>query len=92
MPATVSMLKALGVQLVNIHGQLDNQSLLSPETHCSFIDKLAGSGRELKEFKELYSLYIKKENELKSLNTDVNEKTAGLIYLIIRLRKYKRRI
>ena len=78
MPATVSMLKALGVQLVNIHGQLDNQSLLSPETHCSFIDKLAGSGRELNEFKELYSLYIKKENELKSLNTDVNEKNRRL--------------
>lgn len=78
MPATVSMLKALGVQLVNIHGQLDNQSLLSPETHCSFIDKLAGSGRELKKFKELYSLYIKKENELKSLNTDVNEKNRRL--------------
>lgn len=77
-PATVSMLKALGVQLVNIHGQLDNQSLLSPETHCSFIDKLAGSGRELNEFKELYSLYIKKENELKSLNTDVNEKNRRL--------------
>lgn len=78
MPAIVSMLKALGVQLVNIHGQLDNQSLLSPETHCSFIDKLAGSGRELSEFKELYSLYIKKENELKSLNTDVNEKNRRL--------------
>lgn len=78
MPATVSMLKALGVQLVNIHGQLDNQSLLSPETHCSFIDKLAGSGRELNEFKELYSLYNKKENELKSLNTDVNEKNRRL--------------
>lgn len=78
MPATVSMLKALGVQLVNIHGQLDNQSLLSPETHCSFIDKLAGSGRELNEFKELYSLYIKKDNELKSLNTDVNEKNRRL--------------
>lgn len=78
MPATVSMLKALGVQLVNIHGQLDNQSLLSPETHCSFIDKLTGSGRELNEFKELYSLYIKKKNELKSLNTDVNEKNRRL--------------
>lgn len=78
MPATVSMLKTLGVQLVNIHGQLDNQSLLSPETHCSFIDKLAGSGRELNEFKELYSLYIKKKNELKSLNTDVNEKNRRL--------------
>ncbi len=78
MPATVSMLKALGVQLVNIHGQLDNQSLLSPETHCSFIDKLAGSGRELNVFKELYSLYTKKKNELKSLNTDVNEKNRRL--------------
>ena len=78
MPATVSMLKTLGVQLVNIHGQLDNQSLLSPETHCSFIDKLAGSGRELNAFKELYSLYIKKKNELKSLNTDVNEKNRRL--------------
>lgn len=78
MPATVSMLKALGAQLVNIHGQLDNQSLLSPETHCSFIDKLAGNGRELNEFKELYSLYIKRKNELKSLNTDVNEKNRRL--------------
>lgn len=90
MPATVSMLKALGVQLVNIHGQLDNQSLLSPETHCSFIDKLAGSGRELKEFKELYSLYIKKENELKSLNTDVNEKNRRLDILNYQIEKIQK--
>lgn len=90
MPATVSMLKALGVQLVNIHGQLDNQSLLSPETHCSFIDKLAGSGRELNEFKELYSLYIKKENELKSLNTDVNEKNRRLDILNYQIEKIQK--
>ena len=78
MPATVSMLKALGVDLVNIDCQLDYECVLSAESHCSFIDKLAGSGRELNEFKELYSLYIKKENELKSLNTDVNEKNRRL--------------
>ena len=90
MPATVSMLKALGVQLVNIHGQLDNQSLLSPETHCSFIDKLAGSGIELNEFKELYSLYIKKENELKSLNTDVNEKNRRLDILNYQIEEIKK--
>ena len=38
---TVSMLKRLGKQLVNIHGQADNQTLLNEENHCSYIDRIA---------------------------------------------------
>ena len=38
---TVSALKEIGSQLINIHGHHHNQSLLSPEKHSGFIDKLA---------------------------------------------------
>ena len=38
---TVSSLKKLGSFLVNIHGQLDNQALLNPEFHMSYIDSIA---------------------------------------------------
>ncbi len=37
-PATVGMLRELGMALINIHGQHDNQILLSPERHLSLID------------------------------------------------------
>lgn len=61
MPATVSMLKALGVQLVNIHGQLDNQSLLSPETHCSLLISSQAAAESLKNSKSFIRCISKRK-------------------------------
>ena len=42
-PCTVTMLRAVGNALVNIHGQHDSQTLLYPEAHVHFVDMLAES-------------------------------------------------
>lgn len=78
MPANVSMLKAIGKELVNIHGQLDNQSLLSPETHCGFIDNLAENQALLEDYQNSYSNYKVRLRELKSLHIDEDEKSRKL--------------
>lgn len=40
--STVAVLKELGEVLINIHGQHDNQILLSPEKHLEILDKFGG--------------------------------------------------
>lgn len=71
---TVSMLKKLGKQLVNIHGQSDNQALLNPEYHCEFIDSIAENSAVLEKFKNSYEDYISAKRRLEALNTDESEK------------------
>lgn len=43
-PATVGFLREMGTRLVNIHGQHDNQILLSPERHVAIVDNFGGLG------------------------------------------------
>lgn len=73
-PFTVSQLKEIASNLINIHGQHDNQSLLKPELHCGFIDSLASNtelyNAYLDEFRKLNSI----RKELLSLQTDEDEK------------------
>lgn len=78
MPASVSMIKTIGKELVNIHGQLDNQSLLLPETHCGFIDSLAENNELLEDYQQSYRLYKNKLKELHSLHIDEEEKNRRL--------------
>ena len=73
-PSTATILKQCAVELVNIHGQHDNQSLLDPEKHCDFVDAVA-ENQNLRddyysEFKNLNSI----RRELKDLETDEDEK------------------
>ncbi len=73
-PATVGILKTVGKSLVNIHGQHDNQGLLSSETHYKYIDKIAQNEQLLKnyysEFKHLNAV----RRELEAEETDGDEK------------------
>lgn len=39
-PVTVSLLRTIGRMLVNIHGQHENQALLSPEKHVDYLERL----------------------------------------------------
>lgn len=41
-PVTVSVLRMIGRMLVNIHGQHENQALLSPEKHVDYLERLGG--------------------------------------------------
>ena len=80
MPATLSMLKAVGDILINIHGQHDNTSLLSKKTHIAFLDKFAGDDvLELKQkYASLNEEYKQTELKLNSLREDDDQKAQRL--------------
>jgi DNA repair protein RecN (Recombination protein N) len=46
-PASVSLLRALGAVLVEIHGQFEQQGLLDPATHRAALDAFGGYAAEL---------------------------------------------
>lgn len=77
---TVNELKEFMQNIVDIHGQHDNQYLLNPSTHIEYIDEFASN--ELKEYKEeynnLYQEYLKIKEELKNNYGDDKEKQRKL--------------
>lgn len=73
-PVAASVVRDIGVALINIHGQHDNQTLLNPDKHCDYIDKIAENYKEreeyLAEFKNLNSI----RRELQELDFNEEEK------------------
>src|SRR6266481_4273843 len=53
-PTTLSILKNLGDELVDLHGPHDHQSLLSPDTQLSLLDSFARAGEQLAEYRNRY--------------------------------------
>jgi DNA repair protein RecN (Recombination protein N) len=53
-PTTLSVLKNLGDELVDLHGPHDHQSLLSPETQLSLLDSFARAEGQLDEYRKHY--------------------------------------
>src|SRR5256712_1046125 len=53
-PTTLSILKKLGDELVDLHGPHDHQSLLSPETQLSLLDSCARAEERLQEYRKHY--------------------------------------
>lgn len=84
-PVTVALLRELGRELIDIHGQHDNQALLTPERHCSFIDCFGGCAPLIEKYRKSYRELCSVRSELKSINTDEREKqqrTDLLLYQI----------
>ncbi len=75
---TVSAIRQLARFLVSIHGQSDNQTLLSPEYHCGYIDSLAQNEALRARYKTAYDAYIDAKRRLSALNTDESEKQRRL--------------
>ena len=53
-PTTLSVLKNLGDELVDLHGPHDHQSLLSPEMQLSLLDSFARADEHLEEYRKHY--------------------------------------
>ncbi|HEU0208771.1 MAG TPA: DNA repair protein RecN [Candidatus Udaeobacter sp.] len=68
-PTTLSILKTLGDQLVDLHGPHDHQSLLSPETQLSLLDSFARTQEQLDEYQKYYRQLQKALAEYAALNT-----------------------
>ena len=77
---TVSELKEFMNNVIDIHGQNDNQSILDISTHIELLDEYAS--KELKpikdEYKELYEEYLEIKSELSKNYGDDKEKQRKL--------------
>src|SRR5437762_10963419 len=93
-PTTLSILKNLGDELVDLHGSHDHQSLLSPETQLSLLDSFAHAEEQLdgyrKHYRQLQTLLAEhaalntaetaREQELDLLRHQITEiKSANLV-------------
>lgn len=77
-PVTVGMLKSLGRELINIHGQHDSQRLLNPECHYEFVDTMADNGCLLDEYRKNYYALCDLRREIASLIIDDEEKNRRI--------------
>ena len=77
---TVNELKDFMKNIINIHGQYDNQTLMESKTHINFLDDFCGKNLEiyLNEYKRLYIEYISLKSELNKNYGDEIEKQRKL--------------
>ena len=68
-PTTLSILKRLGDELVDLHGPHDHQSLLSPETQLRLLDSFACAEAQLEEYRKCYQQLRALLAEHATLNT-----------------------
>jgi DNA repair protein RecN (Recombination protein N) len=72
--ATQSLLRDLRKFLVDIHGQGDQQTLFSHETHLELLDSFAGVNQVLDELADLYANWSGLKKELEELNRNEAER------------------
>lgn len=80
-PANVSLLKLIGEQLVNIHGQHDNQILLSPEKHLSILDSYGELDDKLADYRDSFKKLQELSRKIKQLSVDDSNKANRIAYL-----------
>jgi DNA repair protein RecN (Recombination protein N) len=68
-PTTLSVLKNLGNELVDLHGPHDHQSLLSPDTQLSLLDSFARAEEQLAQYRKHYRQLQTLLGEHSALNT-----------------------
>ena len=71
---TVSILRKLGIQLINIHGQHDSASLFDESNHLQFLDAFAENESLRDVYTEKYETVAKLRREIERLHMDESEK------------------
>ena len=77
-PVTASIVRSIGQHLINIHGQHENQALLSPQLHIHYIDSMGNLAPDLEEYRKIYAQAVALKKELMAMETDVSEKTRRM--------------
>lgn len=70
---TLKLLKELSQNLIEIHGQHDNQGLLNPATHCDILDSYGKYEKEITATQEAYIKYKKAAKLLKEKESALNK-------------------
>ena len=73
-PVTVTVLKQLGIQLINIHGQHDSASLFDENYHLSLLDSFACDESLLDDYRQKYQSVLSLRREIERLSMDESEK------------------
>lgn len=78
--ATVNELKEVMSEVIDIHGQQDNQLLLNPTEHICYLDRFIGEEFEIQKeaYQNLYKQYVQIKQELKANYGDEQEKARKL--------------
>ena len=71
---TVSILRKLGIQLINIHGQHDSAALFDEDNHLQYLDDFADNGALRAEYLEKYESVIMLRREIDRMQMDESEK------------------
>ena len=77
-PVAVSILREIGAELINIHGQHDNQILLAPEKHMEILDRYGDFGGILEEYAACYREVVRIKRELKHTAMNEQEKSQRM--------------
>ncbi|MBR4173245.1 MAG: DNA repair protein RecN [Clostridia bacterium] len=73
---TQNVLREIGARLINIHGQHDNQALLTPDKHIDFLDSYAKT--DLAEYGRLFGKRKELLESLKSLDKTEQERAERI--------------
>ena len=73
-PVTVSTLRKLGAQLIQIHGQNDSQQLFDETTHIGYLDLFAHDETLLEDYRQAYDKVSVVQQEIRRLSMDESEK------------------
>ena len=71
---SVSILRKLGIQLINIHGQHDSASLFDEDNHLTFLDAFADNEALRADYAEKYEAVAKLRREIERMSMDEGEK------------------
>ena len=71
---SVSILRKLGIQLINIHGQHDSASLFDEANHLQFLDDFTGNGPLLEDYAQKYQAVAELRRQIERMTMDEGEK------------------
>ena len=71
---SVSILRKLGIQLINIHGQHDSASLFDEDNHLTFLDAFGNNASIREDYAEKYEAVAKLRRQIDRMTMDEGEK------------------
>ena len=87
---TVSILRKLGIQLINIHGQHDSASLFDENNHLQYLDSFAANDALRDAYGNCYAEVANLRREIDSLTMDESEKLRRMETLRFQIEEISR--
>jgi len=87
---SVSILKKLGIQLINIHGQHDSASLFDEDNHLTFLDAFADNEDIRAIYAEKYEAVARLRRQIDKMTMDESEKLRRMETLRYQIREIEK--